>query len=74
MKAKAWIFSWLIIVLSAFCITGYLVYDIDPFFHYHKPKTDRYYYTLDNPRSQNAGICKHFDSALYQARLYGSDL
>ena len=71
MKAKAWIFSWLIIVLSAFCITGYLVYDIDPFFHYHKPKTDRYYYTLDNPRSQNAGICKHFD---YDAEITGSSM
>lgn len=32
-----------------------------PFFHYHKPNTERYYYMLNNERSQNDGISKHFD-------------
>ena len=34
---------------------------IDPFFHYHKPDTDKYFYSLNNQRSQNDGIVKHFD-------------
>lgn len=58
-------------VLSALGIIGAWVYHIDPFFHYHKPYTNGYYYTLNNQRSQNNGICKHFD---YNALITGTSM
>jgi len=61
MKVKAWLISWLIIVVSALSVFGYWVFKIDPYFHYHKPELDRYFYSLNNQRSQNDGISKHFD-------------
>ena len=71
MKAKNWIIGWLVFVMPVLCVIGYLVYHVDPFFHYHKPYTDRYYYTLDNPRSQNDGIVRHFD---YDAMITGTSM
>ena len=61
MNSKKWLFVNLIltVLLLAFC--AYKVIDVDPFFHYHKPLTDKYYYTLTNQRSINDGIVKHFD-------------
>ena len=44
---------------------------IDPYFHYHKPYTDSYYYDLNNQRSQNDGISKHFD---YNALITGTSM
>ena len=61
MKVKIWLVSWLIIVISALSFFGFWVYKIDPFFHYHKPDLEKYYYTLNNQRSQNDGIVRHFD-------------
>lgn len=52
-------------------ISGKLIYDIDPFFHFHKPNTDKYFYPLDNERSQNNGICRHFD---YDALITGTSM
>ena len=71
MKAKNWLLSWLIIVVSSLGFLGFCVYKIDPFFHYHKPELDKYYYTLDNQRSQNDGIIKHFD---YDALISGTSM
>lgn len=71
MKAKIWLISWLVIVVSALSIIGFYVYKIDPFFHYHKPDLDEYYYTLDNQRSQNDGITKHFN---YDAIITGTSM
>ena len=56
MKAKNWLFIWLAIVLAGFFATGICVCHVDPCFHYHKPYTEKYFYTLDNERSQNDGI------------------
>lgn len=61
MKVKIWLISWLIIVISSLCVFGFWVYKIDPFFHYHKPDLDKYYYDLNNERSMNDGITKYFD-------------
>lgn len=61
MKTKEWIIGWLVIVIIVLTIIGSFVYKIDPYFHYHKPDTDDYFYSLDNERSQNDGISKHFD-------------
>ena len=71
MKAKVWLISWLVIVISALSVFGYWVYKIDPYFHYHKPDLDKYFYTLNNQRSQNDGIIKHFD---YDAIITGTSM
>ena len=71
MKEKNWIIGWLLIVLAALSAVGVLVYRVDPFFHFHGPDLERYYYTLDNPRSQNDGICRHFD---YDAMITGTSM
>jgi len=71
MKVKVWLISWLIIVISVLSVLGFWVYKIDPYFHYHKPELDTYFYVLDNQRSQNGGIIKHFE---YDALISGSSM
>lgn len=71
MKNKILIIEWFLIVFVILTIVGYAVYTVDPFIHYHKPYTNRYYYTLDNERSQNDGIIKHFE---YDAMITGSSM
>ncbi len=71
MKAKNWLIGWLIIVGVVLSVFGFWVYKIDPFFHYHKPDIDSYFYTLNNQRSQNDGISKHFD---YDALISGTSM
>ena len=71
MKSKLWIMGYFFIVISGLGIIGAWVYHVDPFFHYHKPNTNGYYYILNNQRSQNNGICKHFD---YNALITGTSM
>ena len=71
MKARTWLIGWMIIVLCGLGFTGFLVYKVDPFFHYHAPDTGRYYYKLNNQRSQNVGIIKNFD---YDAIIIGTSM
>lgn len=71
MKSRYWIIGWLVIVTIFLSIIGRCVYKVDPYFHFHKPDTEKYYYTLDNQRSQNDGICKHFD---YDALITGTSM
>lgn len=71
MKVKIWLISWLIIVVSALSVLGFWVYKIDPFFHYHKPDLEGYFYPLNNQRSQNDGISKYFD---YDALISGTSM
>lgn len=71
MSSKRWLTIWLIISGFLFCVIAISVYKVDPFFHYHKPETEHYFYVLDNERSQNDGICKHFD---YNALITGSSM
>lgn len=52
-------------------IIGRRVIMVDPFFHYHKPDTATYFYSLDNERSQNDGIIKNFK---YDAVITGTSL
>lgn len=68
---KAWITGYFIILMLILCIAGISVYDIDPFFHYHKPNIESYYYPLYNQRSQNDGISKHFE---YDALITGTSM
>ncbi len=71
MKAKSWLICWFIIVIFVLGTIGIMVYKADPFFHYHKPDINKYYYPLDNERSQNDGIIKHFE---YDAMITGTSM
>ena len=71
MKVKVWLISWVVIVLSALSVFGFWVYKIDPYFHYHKPDLERYYYALNYQRGQNDGIIKHFE---YDAIVTGTSM
>lgn len=73
MKAKHWICGWALISAVALSVLGYCVYRVDPFFHYHKPDTDTYFYPLEgeSERNLNDGILKHFD---YDAVITGTSM
>ena len=70
-KSRTLLALWLAIVLIALCLVGIWVYRLDPYFHYHAPDTDRYFYTLTNQRSQNNGIIRRFK---YDAMITGTSL
>ena len=71
MNNKAWLLTFAAVTLAAgigVCsVTAY----IDPYMHFHKPLTDKYYYDLGNQRSQNDGITKNFD---YDALITGTSM
>lgn len=71
MKSKTWLSIWFTFVIIALLSIVGLVCKIDPYFHYHKPDTKSYYYSLDNQRSQNDGISKHFE---YNALITGTSM
>lgn len=71
MKTNRWLAIWFVIVIALLALAGGLVYCIDPYFHYHAPKTEDYYYTLDNERSQNDGILRNFS---YDALVIGTSM
>ena len=73
MKQKAiwWILAFSVLVIGALAFTAYWTVYVDPFFHYHAPKTDEFYYLLNNQRSQNDGIIKHFE---YEGMIAGTSL
>lgn len=60
-SSKMWIRLYLTIQLIMLALVAGIVIYIDPFFHYHRPWDDTFYYTLDNQRSQNNGITRNFD-------------
>lgn len=71
MKYKKWLIGWIVLVAIMLTMIGGFVYKIDPYLHYHAPDTEKYYYSLDNERSQNNGIIKHFD---YDALITGTSM
>lgn len=70
-KSILWMISFFVLSLGALAAAAALVVKVDPFFHYHKPLTDTYYYELFNERSQNDGISRNFD---YDALITGSSV
>ena len=60
-KPMIWLLGYFLLIGAALGLVAAKTVRVDPFFHYHKPLTDEYFYTLDNQRSQNDGIVKHFD-------------
>ncbi len=71
MNGKVWTAGFFALVVIPLIMAGKWVYDIDPFFHYRKPDTSRYYYELNSQRFQNDGISKHFD---YDALITGTSM
>lgn len=68
-KPKMWL--WIYVLFNVIIFGGILgtVIYINPFMHYHEPYTEEFFYELDNPRSMNDGIIKHFD---YDAVIIGT--
>lgn len=71
MKSKLWIMGYLILVIIPLAIVASWVIRVDPYFHYHKPNTARYFYSLYNQRSQNDGISRNFE---YEGLITGTSM
>lgn len=70
MKSTKWLICLLVAtVLILGALAGTIIY-VDPYFHYHKPQANLYY-ELNNERSQNDGIIRHFD---YDAMIIGTSM
>ncbi len=70
MKTKTWIISLLVVTLIILAALASAIIYIDPYFHYHKPNSNLFY-ELNNERSQNDGIIRHFD---YQGMIIGTSM
>lgn len=66
---KWWLLTALITLIILVVIATPIIY-IDPYFHYHSPHKDLYYH-LDNERSQNDGIIRHFN---YDSMIIGTSM
>lgn len=71
MSDKAKVLIWMGITAMMLACAGVVTYYVDPYFHFHGAKVDKYYYQLDNERAQNDGICRHFD---YDALISGTSM
>ncbi len=65
-----WAVATLCLLLALLVLLGGTIIVIDPYFHYHKP-IKGLYYELNNERSQNDGIIKHFD---YDSMIIGTSM
>ena len=70
-KAVLWVLGFSVLVVAVLVFVAVLTVYVDPFFQYHEPRTDEFYYSLDNQRSQSDGIVKHFD---YQGIITGTSM
>ncbi len=70
MNGKKWFLSIIILSVSSLFIIAGCVFWTDPFFHYRSPN-EKFYYLLQDQRSQNDGITKHFD---YDAIITGTSM
>ena len=70
MKSIKWMIGMLLAVLLLLGAMASVIIYVDPYFHYHLPQSNLYY-ELNNERSQNDGIIKHFD---YQAMIIGTSM
>ena len=70
-KAVLWVAGFSVLVVAVLVFVAVLTVYVDPFFHYHAPRTDEFYYPLNNQRSQSDGIVKHFD---YQGIITGTSM
>lgn len=70
-KPIFWVLGFFAICGALFYLIGKQVYDIDPFFHYRAPDTEKYFYELNSERNQNDGILRNFD---YDALIIGTSM
>lgn len=70
-SSKKWLGLYLILQSVMLIAVAAVVVFIDPFFHYHKPINNVFYYPLDNSRSQNNGITRNFE---YDALITGTSM
>lgn len=71
MSSRKWVCACLLLVAAGLLATGVFVFIIDPFFHYHAPYVSSFWYVLDNERSQNDGILRHFE---YDSVIIGTSM
>ena len=71
MKSKAWTLLYVSLILIMLSVSAIETIIVDPFFHYHKPDTSKFFYSLYNERSQNDGIIKNFD---YEGIISGTSM
>lgn len=71
MNAKKWILIVAFLIVTFFIAIGVDVAYVDPYFHYHKPRTDKYYYALNASGYMNYGIAKNFD---YTSMICGTSM
>ncbi len=69
-NSKKWALGTLAVTLALLAALGAVVVTVDPYFHYHAPLKGLYY-ELNNERSQNDGILRHFD---YDAMIIGTSM
>ncbi len=60
-KNKKWSLIFILLEILVLSFVAAWTVKIDPYFHYHKPDTSRYFYAINNERSQNDGITRNFD-------------
>ena len=70
MTAAKWTRNFILLLALLLVSCMMMTAVIDPFFHYHAPLAG-FYYKLDNERSQNNGIIRHFD---YDAVITGTSV
>lgn len=71
MNARLWMNTTCGCVAAVLLVIAGVTVWIDPYFHYHAPHVDKYWYALDNERCQNDGIVRHFD---YAALVTGTSM
>ena len=70
MASKRWAVALIATVLVILIGLSSVIIAVDPYFHYHAPLSGLYY-ELNNERSQNDGIIRHFD---YDAMIIGTSM
>lgn len=70
MKSRNWIIGLLVVVALLLSAVASVIIYVDPYFHYHGPQASLYY-ELNNERSQNDGIIRHFK---YDGMIIGTSM
>lgn len=70
MTAKKWFIIFMAEISVMIIGIASIIIFVDPYFHYHKP-FGTMFYTLNNQRSQNDGIIKHFS---YDSIIIGTSM
>ena len=71
MTKKLWLIGYLTLVVAALAFAAFKLVAVDPYFHFHAPDTETYYYPLYNQRSQNDGITRNFE---YEGLITGTSM